>query len=100
MSSNTPSALPSKIPSVSKSTNTSNQPSPAHSSQTNAFFATEGLGQRRSGSSSSGAANKSTSAPRNNQTSKSKHKQSRKFRLADEDALAESVSAFPCSLMA
>lgn len=96
MSSNTSPALSSKLSNAPKSTNTPSQLSPAHSAA-NTSFAAEGLGQRRSGgycSSGIAAANsKAASTPRSNQTAKSKHKQSRKFRLADEDALAESVSA-------
>lgn len=94
MSSNSQSALPAKASNTSKTAGLSNQSSPAHS-QTNTFFATEGLNQRRSGGSSSlgsASTSKSLSTPRNIQSAKAKHKQSKRFRLADEDALAESVS--------
>lgn len=61
-------------------------------SATATFFATEALGQKRSGTFGSGASTKAASNARNNQTAKSKHKQSKRFRIADEDAFAESVS--------
>lgn len=73
---------PVKTPSIS------NQPTP--SSQTNAYFG-EVLGQRRSGG-SGGSGGAKPSTPRNNQTAKAKHKQSKKFRLADENAIAESAA--------
>ncbi|GAB7353608.1 hypothetical protein MBLNU459_g4026t2 [Dothideomycetes sp. NU459] len=94
MSSNPPSALSIKASSnASKSANAASQVAPTHS-QTSAFFASNiGLGERKSGGSTSfGQQSKATSTPRNNQTSKSKHKQSKRFRLADEDALAESAA--------
>ncbi|KAL1301496.1 hypothetical protein AAFC00_005740 [Neodothiora populina] len=94
MSSNSASALPSKSSHPIKSANPSTQLSPAPS-QNSSYFGGE-VGQRRSGVASTsfvGSGNKATSAtPRSNQSSKSKHKQSRKFRLADEDALAESAA--------
>ncbi|KAG8624794.1 hypothetical protein KVT40_007861 [Elsinoe batatas] len=93
MSSNAPSTLNSKSNLLTKSGNTANVSTPTHSA-TNAYFATQGLGQQRSGGSGSfgaGAATKSSSTPRNTQGVKSKHKQSRRFRLADEDAFAESA---------
>ena len=89
MSSSAAAALASKTTNTPKSVNTSSQPSPAHS-QASAFFASEGLNQRRSGGSGAAAGPKAAT-PRNNQTTKSKHKQSKRFRLADEDAFAESV---------
>lgn len=88
MSSNSQSALSNKSSSTPKVANPSSQVSPAHS-QLNASIVSEGLGQRRSGG---GSGSFATSTPRNNQSAKAKNKQSRKFRLADEDALAESVS--------
>ena len=92
MSSNAPSALSTKNSSTPKSINTSSQLSPAHS-QASAFFASEGLGQRRSGGlGSSGAVSRNSATPRNNQTAKTKHKSSKRFQLADDDAFAESVS--------
>lgn len=90
MSSNAPPALTTKTSNSFKAANISNQNTPTHS-QANAFFASEGLGQRRSGSNTGAATAKSSPSPRNNQTAKSKHKASRRFRLADEDAFAESV---------
>lgn len=94
MSSNAPSTINSKTNALTKSGSTPNQQLSSHSAA-NAFFATEGLGQRRSGGSGSfgsGATSKGSSAPRKDQSVKSKHKQSKRFRLADEDAFAESVS--------
>lgn len=87
MSSSNPPAISSKSSLPSKSVGSASQVSPAHS-QSTAYFAGD-VGQRRSGAYSASTA---ASAPRNNQSSKAKHKQSRKFRLADEDALAESVA--------
>ncbi|KAF4548586.1 RING-type zinc-finger domain-containing protein [Elsinoe fawcettii] len=94
MSSNAPSTLNSKSNTLTKSGNTTNLQSPSHSAA-NAYFSTQGLGQQRSGGSGSfgaGAAAKGSSTARNNQSVKSKHKQSRRFRLADEDAFAESAA--------
>lgn len=92
MSSNVPLALSTKNSNTPKSISTSSQVSPAHS-QASAFFAGEGFGQRRSGgSSSSGVVNRNSATPRNNQTGKTKHKQSKRFKLADEDAFAESAA--------
>jgi len=92
MSSNPQTALSAKAFNPSKSVGLSNQSTPSIS-QTNAYFG-EVLGQRRSGGSgsSNAASSKPSSTPRSNQSAKAKHKQSKKFRLADEDALAESVS--------
>jgi len=92
MSSNPQTALSAKASNPSKSVGLSNQSTPSFS-QTNAYFG-EVLGQRRSGGSgsSNAASSKPSSTPRSNQSAKAKHKQSKKFRLADEDALAESVS--------
>ncbi|KAF2157628.1 hypothetical protein K461DRAFT_250765 [Myriangium duriaei CBS 260.36] len=92
MSSNTTSNLNTKSNALAKSTSISNPPT--HSAAT-AFFATEGLGQKRSGgsgSAGSAAVSKTSASARNNQTAKSKHKQSKRFRLADEDAFAESAA--------
>ncbi|PSK34904.1 hypothetical protein B9Z65_1487 [Elsinoe australis] len=94
MSSNAPSTINSKTNALTKSGSTPNQQLSSHSAA-NAFFATEGLGQRRSGGSGSfgsGATSKGSSAPRKDQSVKSKHKQSKRFRLADEDAFAESAA--------
>jgi len=100
MSSNAPPALSTKTSSTPKSVNTSSQLSPAHS-QASAFFAGEGLGQRRSGgSSSSGAVSRSSATPRNIQGAKTKHKSSKRFRLADDDAFAESVSSYTATINA
>ncbi|KAG2160342.1 hypothetical protein VTO58DRAFT_105058 [Aureobasidium pullulans] len=92
MSSNPQPTISAKASNPSKSVGLSNQSTPSYS-QTNAYFG-EVLGQRRSGGSgSSNAANsKPSSTPRSNQSAKAKHKQSKKFRLADEDALAESAA--------
>lgn len=54
---------------------------------------------RRSGGSGSFGAGSSTrnsgGQPRKHQASKNQHKHSRRYRLADEDAIAESVSLTP-----
>ncbi|KAF2090468.1 hypothetical protein K490DRAFT_34975 [Saccharata proteae CBS 121410] len=79
---------------ASKSANTPGQLSPAQS-QGGAVATGDSFGQRRSGGSGSfgaGANSRSNSSPRNNQASKKQHKGSKKFRLADDDAIAESLA--------
>jgi len=90
MSSNPPSAAAS-----SKSATASSQLSPAQS-QAGSVAIGDSYGQRRSGglgSFGAGAASRASSSPRNNQAARRQHKGSKRFRLADEDALAETVSA-------
>ncbi|KAK7614334.1 hypothetical protein BKA81DRAFT_292184 [Phyllosticta paracitricarpa] len=79
---------------ASKSTNTSNQSSPVQS-QAASSATGDNYGLRRAGGSGSfgaGAASRSNPSPRNNQTSKKKHKSSKRFAAADEDALAEAIA--------
>lgn len=90
MSSNPPSAA-----APSKSATASGQLSPAQS-QVGSVAAGDSYGQRRSGglgSFGAGAASRASPSPRNNQAARKQHKGSKRFRLADEDALAETVSA-------
>lgn len=90
MSSNPPSAAAS-----SKSATASGQLSPAQS-QAGSVATSDSYGQRRSGglgSFGAGAASRASPSPRNNQAARKQHKGSKRFRLADEDALAETVSA-------
>ncbi|KAI9708820.1 MAG: hypothetical protein M1820_003775 [Bogoriella megaspora] len=78
----------------SKFTNTSGQLSPAHS-QGNSISSGDNYGQRRAGGSGSfgaGASSRQGAAPRNIQGSRKQHKGSKKTRLTDEDAIAESVA--------
>lgn len=86
MSSQPPSIASKAAASASKAPSASGQSSPAGSS-TQQFFSND-AGQRRSGSSNA----RSTPAPRNQQISKPKHKQGKKFRPLDEDAEAEQFS--------
>ena len=61
---------------------------------TNASTPSDVSGQRRSGGSGSfgfGASTRSTASPRNNQASRKQHKASKRFKLADDDAMAISV---------
>lgn len=61
---------------------------------TNASTPGDVSGQRRSGGSGSfgsGASSRSIATPRNNQASRKQHKTSKRFRLADDDAMAISV---------
>ncbi|KAK8204965.1 hypothetical protein IWZ01DRAFT_82324 [Phyllosticta capitalensis] len=79
---------------ASKSTNASNQTSPAQS-QAGSSAIGDNHGVRRfggSGSFGAGAASRSNPSPRNSQTSKKKHKSSKRFAGADEDALAEAIA--------
>lgn len=85
MSSQPPAAASKAAISSSKVSATTDRSSPA-SSITQQFFSNDS-GQRRSGS--SGANARATPAPRNQQTSKPKHKQGKKFRALDEDHEAE-----------
>ncbi|KAL9095926.1 MAG: hypothetical protein Q9165_001924 [Trypethelium subeluteriae] len=89
MSNNPPPAI-----APSKSVNTPGQLSPAHSQSSSSAFG-DPHGQRRAGSSGSfgaGASSRQTATPRNSQPSRKQHKGSKKSRLADEDAIAESVA--------
>ncbi|KAF2839101.1 hypothetical protein M501DRAFT_992092 [Patellaria atrata CBS 101060] len=86
MSSNQPSGINS-----SKSINTSGQISPAPS-QTGPVAFGDQYGQRRSGSTGAGAVSRATPSPRNNQSQRKNHKPSKRYRLADEDAIAESAA--------
>ena len=88
MSSQPPSIASKAVASASKTSSTSNQISPA-TSQTQQFFSNDS-GQRRSGSSGGNA--RSSPVPRNQQNSKARHKQGKKFRALDEDAEAEMFS--------
>ena len=88
MSSQLPTISSKLAASSSKATTASGQSSPAGSA-TQQFFSNDS-GQRRSGS--SGGNIRSSSAPRNQQISKPKHKQGKKFRPLDEDAEAELFS--------
>ncbi|KAL9073302.1 MAG: hypothetical protein Q9157_004797 [Trypethelium eluteriae] len=90
MSNNPPPAI-----APSKSVNTPAQLSPAHSQSSSSAFG-DLYGQRRTGSSGSfgaGASSRQVATPRNSQASRKQHKGFKKSRLADEDAIAESVLA-------
>jgi hypothetical protein len=76
-----------------KSVNVSSSHSPLQ--QQNNQVISPGFESRRSISSSA----QSYSSPRNNQGNRKQHKNSRKPRLADEDAMAESVSQPQALLM-
>lgn len=99
MSSNLPLAA-----AASKTSNASGQQSP-NQAQPSSTAAGDGYGQRRSGGSGSfgaGASTRGTAPPRNNQSSRKQNKNSKKFRSADEDAIAESVcisATPPCRLL-
>ncbi|OCK81667.1 hypothetical protein K432DRAFT_424746 [Lepidopterella palustris CBS 459.81] len=89
MSSNPPSVATS-----SKAATASGQLSPAQS-QAGSVATGDNYGQRRSGglgSFGAGAASRASPSPRNNQQARKQHKGSKRFRLADEDALAESAA--------
>ncbi|KAF2230321.1 hypothetical protein EV356DRAFT_492152 [Viridothelium virens] len=89
MSNNPPPAI-----APSKSVNTPAQLSPAHSQSSSSAFG-DLYGQRRTGSSGSfgaGASSRQVATPRNSQASRKQHKGFKKSRLADEDAIAESVA--------
>ncbi|KAF2731025.1 hypothetical protein EJ04DRAFT_514861 [Polyplosphaeria fusca] len=91
------SSNPPAIATSSKATSSSGQLSPAPSQQTS-FTTSDSHGQRRSGGGGSfgaGAASRSSPTPRNNQPSKKQHKASKKFRQADDDAIAESLAMRP-----
>lgn len=91
MSANPPGAI-----AASKSANTAAQLSPQ--AQTGPSAAGDSYGQRRAGGSGSfgaGAASRAYPSPRNSQASKRKHKGAKRPSLADEDAIAESVSYRP-----
>ncbi|EON66311.1 hypothetical protein W97_05704 [Coniosporium apollinis CBS 100218] len=88
------SSVPPPAVASNKSVSTTGQQSPAQS-QVSSSSAGDSYGQRRSGASGSfgaGASSRASSTPRNNQASKKQHKQSKRFRLADEDAFAESAA--------
>ncbi|KAK4609124.1 hypothetical protein CLAFUW4_14365 [Fulvia fulva] len=86
-----PASIPNKALTSSNKApqlSSSSQISPALSS-TQQFFSNDSSA-RRSGSGNTGASR--SPAPRNNQTSKAKHKPSKRFRSLDEDAEAEAFS--------
>ncbi|KAK5201537.1 hypothetical protein BJ546DRAFT_993336 [Cryomyces antarcticus] len=79
---------------ASKSVNTSGQLSPAQS-QSGSVSTGDSYGQRRGGGSGSfgaGASSRASPAPRKDQNARKQNKGSRRFRLADEDAFAESAA--------
>ncbi|KAI9689024.1 MAG: hypothetical protein M1822_000761 [Bathelium mastoideum] len=79
---------------ASKSIPTPGQLSPAHSQGSSVSFG-DAHGQRRAGGSGSfgaGASSRQAAAPRNGQGARKQHKASKRSRLADEDAIAESVA--------
>lgn len=88
MSSQPPPITSKLAASSSKVSVNSGQSSPAAPQAPQSFF--NDAGQRRSGSSGGNA--RSSPAPRNQQNSKPKHKQGKKFRALDEDAEAELFS--------
>ncbi|KAF2656752.1 hypothetical protein K491DRAFT_715148 [Lophiostoma macrostomum CBS 122681] len=90
------SSNPPAIPTSSKAQAPSGPLSPAPTQPS--FIATgDNYGQRRSGGSSfgAGASSRSSPAPRNNQQVKKQHKASKRFRQADDDAIAESLAMRP-----
>ncbi|KAF2747440.1 hypothetical protein M011DRAFT_443227 [Sporormia fimetaria CBS 119925] len=89
MSSNPPAATSSKASTPSGAVSPA-QNTPSASATGDSF------GQRRGGSSfGAGAAARSSPAPRNNQQAKKQHKNSKRFRQTDEDAIAESLAMRP-----
>lgn len=79
----------------SKNANTATQAPSSAQSQSGPVLGTENYPQRRSGSGNFGAASASRGqafAARNNQSLRKQHKGQRRFRLADDDTAAESVS--------
>lgn len=90
--------MSSTVPATSLSSKTVNAPSYsnfASYSQAGPALTTEGVSQRRSGSSGSfgaGSSTRSTTQARNNQSLRKQHKTQRHARLADEDAIAESAA--------
>lgn len=74
--------------------------SPLHLPQNQVISPSFDSSKRSESSRRSGGSNSSSVAPRNNQSRKKQHKDTRKPRLLDEDAMAESVSIdFDCSLV-
>ena len=94
------STMSNSIPSLATS-KTSNPPSQTPSpsqSQSGSFAGFDNHPQRRSGglgSFGAGSNSRNPSTPRNNQPLRKQHKGQRRPRLADEDALAESVGGPP-----
>lgn len=83
---------------TSKNTNPPSQIPPPSQSQNNSSFTSETSQRRSGGSGSFGAGSTSRATPfaaRNNQSFRKQHKGQRRPRLADEDAVAESVSKPP-----
>ncbi|KAF1952713.1 hypothetical protein CC80DRAFT_172890 [Byssothecium circinans] len=90
---------PPALPTSSKqaASSGSGQLSPAQS-QPNSIATGDNYGQRRSGgsgSSGAGAATRSSPTPRNNQSARKQNKASKRFRSAEEDVLAETLSMRP-----
>src|SRR4051812_34872957 len=87
------SSNPPAIATSSKAPPPSGQLSPAQT-QPGAAATSDSYGQRRSGGSSfgAGAATRSSPTPRNAQQARKQHKNAKRVRVADDDAIAESVS--------
>ena len=90
--------MSSNVPTTTLSSKAINAPSHSNSpsySQTGPTAVSDGVSQKRSGSSGSfgaGSSTRSTPQARNNQPSRKQHKVQRRARLADEDAMAESAA--------
>lgn len=82
----------SAIPTSSKATAPSGQLSPAQTQPSSSAATSDSYGQRRSGSSFGAGAATRLASPRNTQQVRKQHKASKKFRQADDDAIAETVS--------
>ena len=84
---------------VSKLNSSSSSPAVSPSaSQASSSIGIDSASRRSGGSGSFGTGSSTRSSggqPRKQQGSKNQHKHSRRYRLADEDALAESVSEWP-----
>ncbi|KAF2007567.1 hypothetical protein P154DRAFT_517243 [Amniculicola lignicola CBS 123094] len=92
----TMSSNPPSIPPSSKASAPSGQLSPAQGQPTSVATGNSFAQQRGGGSSfGAGAATRSSPTPRNNQQAKKAHKGSKRFRQADEDAIAESLTMRP-----
>ncbi|ORY00440.1 hypothetical protein BCR34DRAFT_592547, partial [Clohesyomyces aquaticus] len=90
------SSNPPPVPTSSKATAPSGPLSPAQT-QPGSIATGDSYGQRRSGGSSfgAGASSRASPTPRNSQQAKKQHKGSKRFRQADEDAIAESLAMRP-----
>ncbi|KAJ4286412.1 hypothetical protein N0V90_013111 [Kalmusia sp. IMI 367209] len=92
------SSNPNAAPTSSKAAATSGQLSPAQTQPSSAATGDYSYGQRRSGSSfGAGAATRASPTPRTSQQSRKQHKASKRFRQADDDAIAESIAMRPFS---